>query len=186
MSTFDKWIYMCDSQMIKTYWVVWRSTKNLFQMIKHKWYQQLLEVFFKLIVVFPLISNFHQIYFNFIDICHSTNNWLSNTSVITLNTEAYCNSCIFCQFKMIIATQSSSALINPLRAKLFRRKKIHFVMSPHLHDTGSWNPSSGKTKTYIFYIVNTMAADDLVAQGARASATMIFTMLNRSNSIPAR
>ena len=30
-----------------------------------------------------------------------------------------------------------------------------------------------------------MAADDLVTQGARASATMIFTMLNQINSVPA-
>ena len=31
-----------------------------------------------------------------------------------------------------------------------------------------------------------MAADDLATQGANASATMIFTMLNRNNSVPAR
>ena len=38
----------------------------------------------------------------------------------------------------------------------------HFIIScphpPHthtqLHDTGSFNPSSGETKTYLFYIVN--------------------------------
>ena len=40
--------------------------------------------------------------------------------------------------------------------------------------------------TYLFYIVNIIAVDDLVTQGARASATMIFIMLNRINSAPAR
>ena len=36
---------------------------------------------------------------------------------------------------------------------------------------------------YLFYIVNIMAVDDLETQGAGASATMIFTMLNRNNSV---
>ena len=31
-----------------------------------------------------------------------------------------------------------------------------------------------------------MTADGLAMQGARASATMIFTMLNQINSVPAR
>ena len=35
----------------------------------------------------------------------------------------------------------------------------------------------------LFYIVNIMGADVLVMQGARISATMIFTMLNRINSV---
>ena len=50
-------------------------------------------------------------------------------------------------------------------------------------DTGSWNPSSSKIGTYLFYIVNNMCADVLVTQGASASATMIFTtgMLNWIN-----
>ena len=38
----------------------------------------------------------------------------------------------------------------------------------------------------LFYIVNIMAADDLATQGARASASMILTLLNRINSVPAR
>ena len=41
------------------------------------------------------------------------------------------------------------------------------------------NFSSCKARTYLFYIVNIVAADDLATQGARASATMIFTILNR-------
>ena len=47
------------------------------------------------------------------------------------------------------------------------------------------NPSLSKTRTYIFYIVNIMGADVLALQGVRASLTMILTMLNRINSIPA-
>ena len=35
------------------------------------------------------------------------------------------------------------------------------VISPHWYDEGSWNPSSNKTRTYLFYIVNIMAADVL-------------------------
>ena len=40
--------------------------------------------------------------------------------------------------------------------------------------------------TYLFYIVNIMAADDLATEGARASATMIVIMLNQIDSFPAR
>ena len=39
---------------------------------------------------------------------------------------------------------------------------------------------------YIFYIVNIMGADVLVTQEARALATLILTMFNRNNSVPAR
>ena len=49
------------------------------------------------------------------------------------------------------------------------------VIPPHWYDTGSWNPSSNKTRTYLFYMVNIMTADVLAMQGARASATMILT-----------
>ena len=31
--------------------------------------------------------------------------------------------------------------------------------SPHWHDTGGWNPSSRRTRTYLFYIDNIMGAD---------------------------
>ena len=48
-----------------------------------------------------------------------------------------------------------------------------------------WNTSSSKTRTYLFYIVNIMGADVLPTQGVRASATMIFTMLNWIDSVPA-
>ena len=48
------------------------------------------------------------------------------------------------------------------------------------------NPSSSKARTYLLYIVNTMGADVLATLGARASANMIFTVLNRIKSVPAR
>ena len=39
--------------------------------------------------------------------------------------------------------------------------------------------------TYLCYIVNIMAADVLAMQGAKASATMILTLLNWDNSVAA-
>ena len=50
-------------------------------------------------------------------------------------------------------------------AKFFQREHKHIfifcVISPHWYHAGSWNPSSNKTRTYLFYIVNIMAADVL-------------------------
>ena len=37
---------------------------------------------------------------------------------------------------------------------------------------------------YLFYVVNIMGDDVLAMQGARASATMIFIMLNQINLVP--
>ena len=69
---------------------------------------------------------------------------------------------------------------------LFQRKQKHiftfYVIPPHWHDTGCWNPFLCKTSTCLFYMVNIIDADALVTQGLRASATMIFAMLNRINS----
>ena len=63
-------------------------------------------------------------------------------------------------------------------------KFTFYVIPPHWHDTGSWNPSSSKTRTYLFYIVNIMGAVVLATQGTRVSAIMILTMLNWVNSVP--
>ena len=49
------------------------------------------------------------------------------------------------------------------------------IIPPHWYDTGSWNPSSSKTRTYLFYIVNIMVADVLATKGVRTSTTMILT-----------
>ena len=45
----------------------------------------------------------------------------------------------------------------------FQRKHKHvftfYVIPPHCHDTKSWNPSSSKTRIYLFYIANIVGAD---------------------------
>ena len=61
-----------------------------------------------------------------------------------------------------------------------------YIIPPRWHNTGSWNPSSCKTRTYLLYIVNIMGVDILASQAARASATMILAMLNQTNSVPGR
>ena len=82
--------------------------------------------------------------------------------------------------------------VNPLHAIfVIGNIKMYLQFISFLHidrtHTGSWNPLSCKTRTYLFYIVNIMGADVLATQGARASATMILTnimtMLNRNNSV---
>ena len=69
--------------------------------------------------------------------------------------------------------------VNPLRAKFFPREHKHTftfcVICPHWYNVGNWNPSSNKTRTYLFYMVSIMAADVLATWGARASAAMILT-----------
>ena len=44
-------------------------------------------------------------------------------------------------------------IVNPLRAKFFRRNKTSIIdiILPQCHDRGSWNPSACKTWTYLFY-----------------------------------
>ena len=70
-------------------------------------------------------------------------------------------------------------ILNPVCAKFFRGNIKHictfYVIPPHWYDTGGWNPSSNKTRTYLFYIINIMAAGVLATQGARTSAAMILT-----------
>ena len=73
-----------------------------------------------------------------------------------------------------------------LRAKLFRGSVNMFLnLFPHWHDTGCWKPSSCKSKTYLFYTVNIKGADALASCVAWASASLISTMLNPINSVPA-
>ena len=61
----------------------------------------------------------------------------------------------------------------------FKRKHKHvftfYVIPPYWHAKDNWNPSSCKTRTYLFHIVNIMVADDLATQGARVSAAMVLT-----------
>ena len=77
---------------------------------------------------------------------------------------------------------------NSLCAIFFSRNVnmyLQFLSFLHWHNTGCWNPFLCKTWTYLFYIVNIMGVDNLATQGARASVTMIFTMLNGINRVPA-
>ena len=59
-----------------------------------------------------------------------------------------------------------------------------YIIVPHWHDAGSWNLSSYKTMTCLFYMYNIIAADDLAPCVARVSATLIYAMLYRINSVP--
>ena len=57
---------------------------------------------------------------------------------------------------LIHATLST---FSPLHAKFFRGNiniilYLHYVIPPHCHETGSWNPSSSNPRIYLFYIVN--------------------------------
>ena len=78
--------------------------------------------------------------------------------------------------------------VNPLCAKFSKWTNIFTfdVIPLHWHETGSWSPSSSKTRTYSFYLVNIMVADVLATKGARESATIIFTLMNRIISVSAR
>ena len=73
---------------------------------------------------------------------------------------------------------------NPFHAKFFRGNKniyLHFMSFLHMDMT-----QVVEILPHLFYIVHTMSADVLATQGARASSTMIITLLNRINSVPAR
>ena len=54
---------------------------------------------------------------------------------------------------------------------------LHFAS---LLYTDIWNPPSCKTRTYLVYIAKIMGAYVFAKQGATASATVVFTMLNRT------
>ena len=80
---------------------------------------------------------------------------------------------------------------SPLRAKPFRadiNTYLHFTSLLHIDVTRvvAISLKVGYRPTYIFFVVGSMAADDLAMQGASASATMIFTILNRINTVPVR
>ena len=69
---------------------------------------------------------------------------------------------------------------------MFKYKFTFDIIPTHLQGTSSWNLFPCKTRNYPFYIVNVMGADVLALQRIGASAAMIFTLLNRINSVPAR
>ena len=70
--------------------------------------------------------------------------------------------------------------LNPLIAIFFQNKhKIFPQFISFLHTDMT------QVVLRLFYIVNIMGADVLTTQGARASQTMLLTMLNWNNSVPA-
>ena len=79
-----------------------------------------------------------------------------------------------------IATRVLNLLITLYRLNSSEVTKtcIYIYIPLHWHDTVSWNPSSGKTRTYLFYMMGIMGAGVMATLGAGASATMILTMLN--------
>ena len=74
--------------------------------------------------------------------------------------------------------------------EIFQRKHKHvftcYVIPPHGLDASGLNLSSCKAMTYLFYIVNITGVDVLAPCVARTSSTMICTLLDRINSVPAR
>ena len=77
----------------------------------------------------------------------------------------------------------------PLYAKFFRGNKniyLHFMSFRHIDMTQVVEILPQVRQECTCSTVNIMGADVLATQGTRASATMIFTMLNRINSFPAR
>ena len=52
---------------------------------------------------------------------------------------------------------------------------IFFIISQHWDETVHWNPPQWKTWNHLSCIVNAIAADGMVVQGARSSATMILS-----------
>ena len=66
-------------------------------------------------------------------------------------------------------------LYDVIMHRIYKDVSAIYIIPPHWHDTGSWDPSSCKTRTYLFYKVNVKDADVLVTQGLEASVTMIFT-----------
>ena len=70
--------------------------------------------------------------------------------------------------------------INPCRAgSVLETSHIFAVFTNSKNQDGadSWNSSLLKTRTYLSYVTNIIAADGLVTQGARASTAVIFTKL---------
>ena len=111
--------------------------------------------------------------------------WWSNTSGACTFTDTLMLKCL-----VPYTYGTGSWMVNALPRKheqfYWICTEIENVIPPHSEHTGSWNSSSSKTRTCLFYIINIMAADVLATQGARASATMILSLLNRVYSVPAR
>ena len=66
---------------------------------------------------------------------------------------------------------------------IFRKDENVFalsIISNHWDDVDTWNHSSWKIGTYLSYIINSMAADDLKMKESRASASMTLTLFTQN------
>ena len=61
---------------------------------------------------------------------------------------------------------------------------IIFNIAPHWHDTGGWDFPLVRQGLAFFTSADIMASNDLATQGAKLSAPMVLTKLNRDNSAP--
>ena len=90
--------------------------------------------------------------------------------------------------RLIQSAHAQQVHLNPLHAKFFRGNMniyLHFMPLFHIDMTQIVEIHPHVRPGPAYSIVNIMAADDLATQGARASAPMMFTMLNRINLVPA-
>ena len=71
----------------------------------------------------------------------------------------------FCHWKR--SAETVYGMDDSLRAIWNKNNNVStiYIISPHRHDTCGWNAFSCKTKTYLFYIVNSMGADGLGRRG---------------------
>ena len=145
---------------------------------------------------------------NSTDLDGQTSHWVKNTTKtfgwakfyttwswwisVELYTTSYCWYILHTLCSYVSSASFSIKVFSPnkfLWVLIFQKEQIYistfYLIPPHWHDTGSWNPSSIESRIYLFLLVNIMGADVLVTQGARTSATMIFTLLNWINSVPA-
>ena len=79
----------------------------------------------------------------------------------------------------LIETAPWAQCVNPVRFESLRKHKYVFVLyiiHPHWIEIGIYIFSNESQRVaYLTYIVNSMAADDQVTQGARALAAMVST-----------
>ena len=86
--------------------------------------------------------------------------WANSDSILT----HYCSG-LTITYGRLKSPATWLSINQPFTCQIFQREHKHTftfcVISPHWYDAGSWNPSSNKTRIYLFYIVNIMAADVL-------------------------
>ena len=118
---------------------------------------------------------------------HDLNQWwniVNCTHRKTRQWKFYWNSYIFIHenaFENIVCEMASTLFptqcVNPFCAEFFIVNIIFVFFLSFLSTemTGTWNHSFWKGKIYLSNTVNTLTADDLAIQGARAWSTMVLT-----------